>query len=209
MPQQDEAEPQPDADTSRPDVAQPLPAEPVAETEPEPAETAEPEPADEATADETEPVSVADVTVADEAEPEPADEATADEAEPAPAPCDAAAEPPGPPAPVKDPRRFSRAERDTLDRQQRRFAGCGRCGYLLADCRVYLGEEALQTAMLASRDDWLRLEGDTTFRRLLSNAYGLELDVDYEYFDGACPECRRRFVLAVPADGPARLKIRI
>lgn len=189
MPQQDEAEPQPDADTSQPDMAQPLPAEPVAEA-------AEPEPADDAAAMPFAPIDENETNAtADEAEPEP-DEAADDATD-------------EPPAPVKEPRRFSRAERDTLDRQQRRFAGCGRCGYLLADCRVYLGEEALQTAMLASRDDWLRLEGDTTFRRLLSNAFGLQLDVDYEYFDGACPECRRRFVLAVPADGPARLKIRI
>ena len=91
-----------------------------------------------------------------------------------------------------EPRRLSRGEQATLDRQYRRFAACGRCGYFVADCRNYLGEEALQTALLDDDDGWLRLEGDETFRRLLAYAYGIQIDVGYDYFDGSCPECRRR-----------------
>jgi hypothetical protein len=131
-------------------------------------------------------------------EPPPLDAVLADQPEPV-----------VPPAPVKETRRLSRAERETYERMRRRFAACGRCGYFLGDLQVYLGEEALQSAGLASRDDWLRLEGDATFRRLLLNAYGVDLDIDYDYFDGACPECRRRFVFIEQADGPTRLKLRL
>ncbi len=111
--------------------------------------------------------------------------------------------------PAPEPRRLSRAEREIFDRQQRRFAACGRCSYFVADCRVFLGQEAFQTAVLDTADDWLRLEGDETFRRLISNAYGIEVDVGYDYLDGSCPECRRRFVYAEQADGPTRLKIHV
>jgi hypothetical protein len=108
-----------------------------------------------------------------------------------------------------EPRRLSRAERETYERARRRFAACGRCGYFLGDLQLYLGEEALQLEILAARDGWLRLEGDETFRRLLSNAYGVQLDVGYDYFDGSCPECRRRFVFAEQEAGPTRLKLLI
>ena len=104
---------------------------------------------------------------------------------------------------------MSRAEREAYDRQRRRFAACGRCGYFVADCLVFVGEEAFHAALLDSRDGWVRLEGDETFRRLLSNAYGVQLDIAYDYFDGSCPECRRRFVFAEQEEGPTRLKIQI
>ncbi len=110
---------------------------------------------------------------------------------------------------LQPPRQLSRRERDTLDRQYRRFAACGRCGYFVADCRNYLGEAALVDAMLDGEDGWLRLEGDETFRRLLMYAYGIQIDVGYEFFDGTCPECRRRFVYMERPDLPTRLKIQI
>lgn len=121
----------------------------------------------------------------------------------------AAAEPVEPPPPVKESRRLSRAERETIDRQQRRFSACGRCSYFIADCKVYLGEEGLQTAMLAVRDGWLRLEGDRTFDRLIMNSYGLDLGADYDSLDATCPECRRRFVVVNLPDSPTRLKIQV
>lgn len=109
---------------------------------------------------------------------------------------------------VKEVRHLPRAEREKVERERRRFAACGRCGYFVADCCLMLGEEAVQDAILDADDGWLRLEGDLTFRRLLQNAYGIQLDAGYDYFDGACPECRRRFVFMEQADGPTRLKIR-
>lgn len=107
------------------------------------------------------------------------------------------------------PPRLSRADRDAYERQRNRFSACGRCGYFIADCRLYLGEAALQSAILAARDGWLRLEGDATFHRLATNAYGIDLDMDFDSFDGLCPECRRRFVLVNHESGVTSLKIRL
>jgi len=114
-----------------------------------------------------------------------------------------------PAEPAVQPVRLSRADRDTYDRRQRRFAACGRCGYFVADCRVYLGLPALQAAVLAADDGWVRLEGDATFHRLVKNAYGIDLDMTFEFFDGLCPECRRRFVLDNNEPGSTRLKIHL
>ena len=107
-----------------------------------------------------------------------------------------------------EPRRLSRGEREVVDRIRQRFAACGRCGYLIADLYLLLGEEALQVAAIAARDGWLRLEGDERLRGLLIDAFGVRLDMGYEAMDGACPECRRRFVFAALDDGRARLKLR-
>jgi hypothetical protein len=90
---------------------------------------------------------------------------------------------------------------------RRRFAACGRCGYFIGDLQLCLGEEALQSAALNSRDGWLRFDGDETFRRLLSNAFGVQLDVGFDYFDGSCPECRRRFIFSERNEGRTELKI--
>jgi hypothetical protein len=119
---------------------------------------------------------------------------------------DEAGSQPEPPA-VPEPRRLSRAERENYDRLRLRFAACGRCGYFLADLQLLLGLEAIQAATLDARDGWLRLEGDEALRPLLIHAYGVQLDLGYDYLDGACPECRRRFVYRVN-DGRTRLKIR-
>ncbi len=108
-----------------------------------------------------------------------------------------------------EPRRLSRGEREVVDRTRQRFAACGRCGYLIADLYLLLGEEALQVAAIAARDGWLRLEGgDDALRTLLINAFGVRLDIAYEAMDGACPECRRRYVFAALDDGRARLRLR-
>ena len=122
-------------------------------------------------------------------------------------------EPVGEPAPPladvrPEPRRLSRGEREMVDRTRQRFAACGRCGYLIADLYLLLGEEALQSASLAARDGWLRLDGEQGLRTLLNNAFGVRLDIDYDGMDGSCPECRRRFVFATHDDGRARLKLR-
>lgn len=110
--------------------------------------------------------------------------------------------------PLPEPRRLSRGEREVYDRTRQRFAACGRCGYLFADCLLLLGEEAVQDAAIRARDGWLRLEGDEGLRPLLSGAFGVRLDLGYDYMDGACPECRRRFVFAALEDGQVRVKLR-
>jgi hypothetical protein len=115
---------------------------------------------------------------------------------------------PPPPPTGPEPRRLSRGERDMVDRVRQHFAACGRCGYLIADLQLLLGEATLQTAAIQSRDGWLRLEGDERLRPLLVNAYGIRLDLGFDSMDGLCPECRRRFVFVALDNGRVRLKLR-
>jgi hypothetical protein len=110
--------------------------------------------------------------------------------------------PPEPPG-----RPLSRADRQTYERAIRRFQVCGRCGYFLADCRLLLGEEALQAALLAIEDQWLQLDGPEALQPLLGKAYGIRMDQDYAYYDGLCPECRRRYVFTTGKDGQVHLKV--
>ncbi len=110
--------------------------------------------------------------------------------------------------PAREARRLSRGEREIYERTRQRFAACGRCGYLMADFQILLGEEALQEAAIRARDGWLRLEGDEALRPLLVSAFGIRLDLGYDYMDGACPECGRRFVFAALDEGQVRLKLR-
>ncbi len=134
-------------------------------------------------------------------------EALADEPLPAHAPLTEA--PAADQPPPAEERRLSRGEREVVERARQRFAACGRCGYLIADLQLLLGETALQTAMIQARDGWLRLESDEQLRTLLGDAFGVRLDLDYDMMDGACPECRRRFVFVALDDGRARLKLRL
>lgn len=127
----------------------------------------------------------------------PADETVAPDSEPVPEPIE----------PPKEYRRLSRAEREAIDRQQRRFVACGRCGYFIADCRVKLGEEAFREAILDSRDGWLRWEGGPVIHQMAMDAYGVDLNAEFNLFDGSCPECRRRFVIANSEGGITRLKV--
>ena len=113
-----------------------------------------------------------------------------------------------PAEPRHETRRLSRGERDVYDRTRQRFAACSRCGYLIADCLLLVGEETLQNAAIRSRDGWLRLEGDERLRLLLDKAFGVRLGLGYDYMDGTCPECRRRFVFAALESGQVRLKLR-
>lgn len=109
----------------------------------------------------------------------------------------------------REPRRLARAERERVERTRQRFAACGRCGYLIADLQLLLGAEKLQEVSLDARDGWLRLESDTQLRVLLSNAFGVRLDLDYEAMDGACPECRRRFIFTTMDGGRTQLKLHV
>ncbi|MBP6016124.1 MAG: hypothetical protein KA586_05335 [Candidatus Promineofilum sp.] len=108
-----------------------------------------------------------------------------------------------------EPRRLSRGERETVDRQRQRFAACGRCGYFIADCQNQLGVEVVQTALLDTADGWLRLTVDHSFHRRVMDAYGVQLDAEFDSIDGTCPECRRRFVVENTDDGLTHLKLRI
>lgn len=219
MPQLDEADEQSGAPSEQPqdgsfppdDAAQPVELQSPEGELPLDGATSDAEPPDVAQTDVAQSLQAAaddgqpDVAQSDEiasSEESPEDVAQSDEIA-------AAEEPQLEQVALQPPRQLSRRERETLDRQYRRFAACGRCGYFVADCRNYLGEAALVDAMLDGEDGWLRLEGDETFRRLLMYAYGIQIDVGYEFFDGSCPECRRRFVYMERPDLPTRLKIQI
>jgi hypothetical protein len=105
---------------------------------------------------------------------------------------------------------LSRPERQTYDRVVRRFQACGRCSYLLADFRLALGEETLQSAILKDApDEWLELSGPETIRLLLVKAFGIGSDLVFDHYDGLCPECRRRVVLSAQEDGVVQVKILI
>jgi hypothetical protein len=107
-------------------------------------------------------------------------------------------------------RTLSRPERQTYDRVVRRFQVCGRCSYLLADFRLALGEETLQSAILKNApNDWLELSGPETIRLLLVNAFGIDSDLVFDHYDGLCPECRRRVILSAENDGVIQVKIQI
>jgi hypothetical protein len=107
-------------------------------------------------------------------------------------------------------RTLSRPDRQTYDRIVRRFQACGRCSYLLADFRLALGEETLQSAILKDApDEWLELSGPETIRLLLVKAFGIGSDLVFDYYDGSCPECRRRVVFSTEADGLAQVRIRV
>ena len=71
-----------------------------------------------------------------------------------------------------------------------------------------LGEDAYRAAVLDSRDGWVRLEGDHAIHRMAMGAYGVDLDAEFDLFDGSCPECRRRFVIINTEDGRTSLRIR-
>jgi hypothetical protein len=107
-------------------------------------------------------------------------------------------------------RTLSRPDRQSYDRIVRRFQACGRCSYLLADFRLALGEEGLQSAILNDiHDGWLELSGPKTIRLLLVKAFGIGSDLVFDYYDGSCPECRRRVVLSTEVDGMVQVKIRV
>lgn len=199
MPEQEEAD------------TQPIPGEPPSEHDPRPAEPDEPTEAPDVAPPllldaPAPPLLIADhATAADE----PVEEPTLQAAEPEPPAVEPEVPAAEPEPPVVEPRRLSKAERESVDRQQRRFAACGRCGYFVADCRIYLGQETFHDAILASRDGWVRMEGDRRFHRLVMDAFGVQLDAAFDSFNGTCPECRRSFEVVNSDEGPTRVKIRV
>ena len=200
--------PMPEAPDLAPDSTEP--AEPAAD-DAVPDDNASLAPSDDAAPSEADAPPLPGETEADEPSASEflAGELVADEPiveEPAP---DEATVPPAPATPAHpEQRALSRGEREVVDRTRQRFAACGRCGYLIADLYLLLGEAALQTAALGARDGWLRLGGDEQLGQLRMGAFGVRLDRGYEMMDGACPECRRRFVFAALDDGLVRLKLR-
>ena len=75
----------------------------------------------------------------------------------------------------------------------RRFQACGRCSYFVADCQIYFGRDTVRTAIEEGPAEWLTLEWAEVLRRLTRESYIADDNVFYFYYDGTCPECRRRY----------------
>lgn len=73
------------------------------------------------------------------------------------------------------------------------FQACGRCSYFLADCELLVGEDALVQAFEAPQEGWLVIACDDDMRAPLATAFGERIELDTVYFNGVCPECRRRY----------------
>ncbi|MEZ4517171.1 MAG: hypothetical protein R3C44_10155 [Chloroflexota bacterium] len=80
-----------------------------------------------------------------------------------------------------------------MEQALRRFQACGRCSYFVADLQIYFGRDTVRTAIEEGPEEWLTLEWADVLRRLTRNAYIADDNVFYFYYDGTCPECRRRY----------------
>ena len=74
-----------------------------------------------------------------------------------------------------------------------RFAACGRCCYFLGSYVSGHGQEELETAVQNDLSDWLTLTWDHQTRMLVHKAFGVQLDVDYYFYEGCCVACSRQF----------------
>jgi hypothetical protein len=82
----------------------------------------------------------------------------------------------------------------------RRFQACGRCSYFVADLQIYLGRDTIRAAIEDGSGEWLTVEWADVLRRLARESYIADDDVFYYYYDGTCPECRRRYTYLSEAD---------
>lgn len=90
---------------------------------------------------------------------------------------------------------------DPLTQAMQRFQLCGRCSSFMADCDLKLGRDIVAGAVENSRDGWLTFDWDERLRPLLLNAYSANVEATCFYLDGRCPECLRRFTLAIQPEG--------
>ncbi len=74
-----------------------------------------------------------------------------------------------------------------------RFAACGRCCYFLGGYRSVYGKDAVITAVLNQKDNWLTLNWGQSIRELMNKTYGVRIDVDYYHYEGCCEFCQRPF----------------
>lgn len=87
------------------------------------------------------------------------------------------------------------------------FFGCPRCSYFLSGYRLI--HDDLETTVGASSVTWLSLIGDFNTRKLIHESYGSHANLEAEFFEGICPECRRRYVLDCSDKNNPTVRIRI
>lgn len=73
------------------------------------------------------------------------------------------------------------------------FAGCGRCSYLFAECRVIHGDKLLEKAVRGENSPMITLPWVEAMRPLLIKSYGVHIDMELMQYNGSCPECSRPF----------------
>jgi len=87
------------------------------------------------------------------------------------------------------------------------FFGCPRCSYFLSGYRLI--HDDLETTVRTSSKTWLSLVGDFKTRKLIHESYGSQTNLEADYFDGICPDCRRRYILDRSDEKSPTVRIKI
>lgn len=82
----------------------------------------------------------------------------------------------------------------TVDDVIARFAACDRCSYFLTGYYSAVGLDSLKTTVSQMSTEWVTLVWSSTTRTLVEKSYGVSVDLEYYYYEGCCPNCRRAFV---------------
>ena len=83
-------------------------------------------------------------------------------------------------------------ERPSKKSVREAFLACPRCSYFLSGYRLIHND--FQEILEASTKEWLVLVADHKTRLLIYESYGNRINQNTEYYEGICPDCRRRFV---------------
>ena len=90
-----------------------------------------------------------------------------------------------------------------------RFAACGRCCYFLGSYTSVHGVAELETAVKVGLSDWLTLTWDHQTRMLVHKAFGVQLDVDYYFYESCCVACSRQFSFKSDEEGGATFRVKL
>ena len=90
-----------------------------------------------------------------------------------------------------------------------RFAACGRCCYFLGSYTSVHGVAELETAVKEGLSDWLTLTWDHQTRMLVHKAFGVQLDVDYYFYEGCCVACSRQFSFKSDEEGRVTFRVKL
>ena len=105
-----------------------------------------------------------------------------------------------PPKPTKPRRRIP------MRQIVKRFAGCHRCSFFFGGYQAqYSTKDELDAAISDAESGYLNFEWNSEVRTLLCKSFGIQLDVDFYYYEGQCEVCCRRFVFKTgetPDDKP-------
>ena len=102
-------------------------------------------------------------------------------------------------------RKTKRVRKVTQNEVTASFVACGRCSFFLTGYRLLHSD--FEASVKESSDGWLSLSWNRATGDLVLKSYGGQIDLDLYYFEGICPDCKRRYVYAststVPVDNGA------